>query len=136
MKKKILIVLLMGAFAVNFHFISNLSAGEGGGASDNVEFKQLNKMKEYTNFMVYFINTLGEPNNAIGIAQNSLKDLYVGQNKPEKAIEVLEKATIVVTDAKKRNVIRFTLAELYKQTNQTEKAQEQLLKIIMENASL
>ena len=49
MKKKILIVLLVGAFAVNFHFISNLSAGEGGGGTDKIEFKQLNKMKEYTN---------------------------------------------------------------------------------------
>ena len=62
--------------------------------------------------------------------------MYMQMGQPQKAAEVLEKAVLMVPDPKKRNVIRFTLADIYNDMKLPDKAQEHLLKIIAENAAM
>lgn len=98
------------------------------------EFKGVELMGAYIDFLAHWIDIVEKPANAIGIAQNSLKDLYLENNEPERLEQTLMHALEIVHDRGARNSIRFTLAEFYQEQGQAKKASEQLIKVIEENA--
>ena len=104
------------------------------GKEERAHIEALEVMQGWVDFLAHFIDVIEDPSNAIGLAQNSLKDLYVENGEPERVIQVLNETLKVVEDRGGRNAIRFTLAEMHKNLGQPKEASDQLLKIIEENA--
>ncbi|MCD4781179.1 MAG: tetratricopeptide repeat protein [Candidatus Omnitrophica bacterium] len=131
MKKTTIVKIVVVCLAIG------LISGPVVNAEDHPQEKQgIERMKYYVDFMVYFIDIVDDSTNAIGMAQHGLKDMYMEMGQPQKAAEMLEQAILIVPDPKKRNVIRFTLADVYRKMQQHDKAREHLMKIIAENAVL
>jgi tetratricopeptide (TPR) repeat protein len=107
-----------------------LGTGRGYAADrENVE-----TMQAYLATITQWINLVEDPTNAIGLAQHGIKDMYFGTGQPEKAEEALLEALTFVKKREVRNILRFTLAEVYQRMNQHQKSKEQFLKIIEENS--
>ena len=131
MKKSVSIVILtaclIGAAALYARPAAALGQKEN-------QLENLQVMQGWVDFLANFIDVIEDPTNAIGLAQNSLKDLYVENGESERVVQVLNETLKIVEDQGGRNAIRFTLAELHKQLGQPKEASDQLLKIIEENA--
>lgn len=131
MKKTVSVIILtaclFGATALSARPAAALGKNE-------TQLENLKVMQGWVDFLAGFIDVIEDPTNAIGLAQNSLKDLYVENGETEKVVQVLNDTLKIVEDQGGRNAIRFTLAELHKQLGQPKEASDQLLKIIEENA--
>ena len=126
---KITIQMLVLAMLCSFIQIQQVSARDLDKELQNVEL-----MGTYIDFITHWIEVIDNPSNAIGIAQSSLKDLYMENDEPERLEQTLMQALEIVHDRGARNSIRFTLAEMYQENGQAKKASEQLIKIIEENS--
>ncbi len=98
------------------------------------EIKGVELMNVYIDFLAHWIEVIDNPSNAIGIAQNSLKDLYMANGETERLEQVLNQALEVVHDRAARNSIRFSLAEIYQGQGKAKLASDQFIKIIEENS--
>ena len=96
-------------------------------------FNNIEMMEKYVNFLKGWVETIEKPQNSVGIAINSLKEIYTKKGELDKAEQALLKALESVNNRGARTLIRFNLGEIYQETNKPEKAAEQFLKIIEEN---
>ncbi|MBZ0165628.1 MAG: tetratricopeptide repeat protein [Candidatus Omnitrophica bacterium] len=127
MKKSIPILMITG-------LILCAGAVQPRAASAGKELEGIQVMQGFVGFLDQWMKTVEDPSNSIGLAVHSLKDLYVENGEPERAVQILNQILTIVEDPAGRNAIRFTLAELHKQLNQPKQASDQLLRVIEENA--
>lgn len=133
MKKRITLAIMMLALVSGITFVHPSSAvAKDNDWDDQLEMVEV--MQTWIDFLAHYVSVIEDPSNAIGLAQNNLKDLYVENGEPERVIQVLNETLQFVEDQGGRNAIRFTLAEMHQEMNQPKLASDQLLKIIEENA--
>lgn len=129
MKKMSILAVLIGVL-----FIGAVQPSTAQAKDIANEMKGIELMNVYIGFLTHWIEVVDNPSNAIGIAQNSLKDLYMANGETERLEQILNQALEVVHDRGARNSIRFSLAEIYQSQGKAKLASDQFIKIIEENS--
>lgn len=107
---------------------------DAGGAFDGREGR-MRRMGNFISFMSTFLGTVKDTHQAAGLAALSIKDSYKKQGKPLEAVKVIEDAIGSTRDQAMRNVLLFTLRQIYEENNQQAKVLEVSERILKENVA-
>ena len=110
--------------------------GEDGEREDQGRFGEsgrVGKMGRFLKFMNNFTTSVQDPYQAAGLAALGIKEHYRRAGQEADAVPVLEEMLKGVEEQKMRNVILFTIRQIFEEGKQPEKALELSKQIMREN---
>ena len=106
----------------------NKRGGRGGPAANRMK-----RLSGFLGFMEKYIDNVQDPRKAAGIALFALKEHYARAGKPDEAIKEFQSILQRTKDPKMRNIILFTLRQVYEQKKDREKLLALNRQILEEN---
>lgn len=94
----------------------------------------LGRMGRFLGFMKGYIETVQDSTQATGLAALGIKDHYKRLGRPADAIPFFEEQLAKTKDQKTRNVLLFSIRQVYEETKNDEKLLELNKQILRENA--
>ena len=110
-------------------------ARDGGPGDQDGREGKMKRLGNFISFMSTFLASVKDPHQAAGLAALSIKDVYKKQGKPLEAVKILEDAIGSSKDQAMRNVLLFSLRQIYEENNQTDKVLEVSQRILKENVA-
>ncbi len=105
----------------------------GGGPEKDGHGGRAGRMGHFLKFMSKYHESVKDPYQAIGLAILGIKETYRKQGKPLDAIPELEKLLTQAKDQRVRNLILFSMRQVYEEANNSAKVLELSSRIIQEN---
>lgn len=102
-------------------------AGEGEGHG------RMGRLRRFLQFVEHYHNAVSDPQSAIGLAALGIKDGYRQQGKPLEAVAELEEILNSTNDRKARNILLFTMRQIYEEAQDTDKLLAINKRIVKEN---
>lgn len=96
---------------------------------------RMKRLGNFISFMSTYLTSVKDPHQAAGLAALSIKDVYKKQGKPLEAEKVIEEAIGSTKDQSMRNVLLFSLRQIYEENNQSDKVLEVSKRILKENVA-
>ena len=94
---------------------------------------RLGRVKKFLQFVKGYHEAVATPQSAIGLAALGIKDSYKQQGAPLKAVKDLDAILAETKDRKARNILLFTIRQVYEEQRDHAKMLELNKRIIAEN---
>ena len=131
---RLLVAAAVLAAALGSGFFSAASGQQGRGEEDQAR-ELIELMGNYLGFSNHWVETASKPDAAIYLAIEGIIEVYEERREKAKAIPHLERIVQQNADNRTvRNIARFKLRDLYRETGRSDQAIEQLELVIEENS--
>jgi hypothetical protein len=94
---------------------------------------RLERMGGYLSFIEKYFDTVEDPRKALALTAMNIKKEYKKQGKSEEAVILFEDALKTTTDVQARNILLFTLRQVYEESKDSKKVSELDKQIFNEN---
>lgn len=101
----------------------------------HMEQRELMRMSDRFEYVANWQGVAFEPSSAVMMATQAIVELNIANGRPERAAEQLESLLKKLSEPGCRTAIRFALKDVYTELGFLEKAEQHMLKIILENAA-